>query len=485
MITMRTILNAGSTLFLLAALTQCEGSGTDTGMSETQDLGAPAIDMTAPDIDRAVDPAPVLTAISPATASNSGGATLTLTGTGFLPGATVSIGGAPCASPIVTSTQIRCTVPRRSRFCGGTQVLITNPDQQSTRNGPTTPFSYHTSVVSFESPLNLPAGSGSFYVLSQDLDGDGAIDLASSNLSGSVSVYLGNGDGSFRSLTTLAAAGQCWGLAAQDMDGDGKLDLVTDCGGNLYVYRQSGSGMFAAGISYPGGSDRGLFALGDLNGDGQPDAVTSSLTKYQVNVVLGIAGGGFLSPVSLLTTGTTTGIALADLNGDGKLDLVYSNQTAASISVRIGLGNGVFGSAVDYSVEAGTSPLGLMVADLSADSKPDVAVCNGGGVSTFLNDGAGSLGTATLFPTGGQAPQSPLVTDLNRDGVLDILAPNANSGSWTYLEGLGNNRYAIALTTPAATPKGISAADFNNDKLPDVAVSISPGNLLVYIQQCN
>ncbi len=76
------------------------------------------------------NPVPTLTSISPTFGALAGGATMTLTGTGFVMGATVTVGGNTCTSPtVVSATSITCIIPTGS--AGVNSVVVTNADTQS------------------------------------------------------------------------------------------------------------------------------------------------------------------------------------------------------------------------------------------------------------------------------------------------------------------------------------------------------------------
>ncbi|MBI2605013.1 MAG: IPT/TIG domain-containing protein [Deltaproteobacteria bacterium] len=75
------------------------------------------------------NPVPTITARSPINGPLAGGGTLTIDGTGFMAGATVTVGGTTCASPAVTPTQITCTLAAHAS--GSQTIVITNPDTQS------------------------------------------------------------------------------------------------------------------------------------------------------------------------------------------------------------------------------------------------------------------------------------------------------------------------------------------------------------------
>ncbi len=73
--------------------------------------------------------APTITSISPTSSSTTGNITATITGTGFLSGATVHFGGTSATGVVVSSsTQIVCTVPAHSS--NTVSVTVTNTDSQ-------------------------------------------------------------------------------------------------------------------------------------------------------------------------------------------------------------------------------------------------------------------------------------------------------------------------------------------------------------------
>ncbi len=75
-------------------------------------------------------PAPTVTSVSPTGGNPSGGTSITLTGTGFVTGATVTVGGVSCASVNVASaTSLSCTTGAHA--AGTTSIIVTNTDSQS------------------------------------------------------------------------------------------------------------------------------------------------------------------------------------------------------------------------------------------------------------------------------------------------------------------------------------------------------------------
>lgn len=74
-------------------------------------------------------PAPTITAVSPATGPMAGGATVTITGTGFDPAVTVDFGGAAGVVGTATATSITVTTPAHAP--ASVLITVTNPDGQS------------------------------------------------------------------------------------------------------------------------------------------------------------------------------------------------------------------------------------------------------------------------------------------------------------------------------------------------------------------
>jgi len=74
---------------------------------------------------------PVISTLSPSSGPQSGGTSVTITGTGFLTGVTVSIGGTPCTTVTLnSSSSITCVTPSSTSW-GGVDVVVTNTDNQS------------------------------------------------------------------------------------------------------------------------------------------------------------------------------------------------------------------------------------------------------------------------------------------------------------------------------------------------------------------
>ncbi|MCR9095966.1 MAG: VCBS repeat-containing protein [bacterium] len=81
------------------------------------------------------------------------------------------------------------------------------------------------------------AGDNPYWILAEDMDGDGELDLVTAN-NGSFSVYPGVGDGTFGAPTVVPSVSSFFGAVAADFNEDGRPDLaLADFGGDfLRVY---------------------------------------------------------------------------------------------------------------------------------------------------------------------------------------------------------------------------------------------------------
>src|SRR5260370_13761781 len=86
-------------------------------------------------------------------------------------------------------------------------------------------------LPSFLAPVSYTVGlvpNDPTAVMTADFNGDGRLDLAVTNYySNTVSVLLGNSDGTFQTALTSATGANPFSLAVGDFNADGKLDLVT------------------------------------------------------------------------------------------------------------------------------------------------------------------------------------------------------------------------------------------------------------------
>jgi len=245
-------------------------------------------------------------------------------------------------------------------------------------------------MPSFSAMKSYAIGKGSGAITLADLNGDGKPDVAAPHSRDStVSVTLNRGDGRFGAHVAHRTGTHPASLAEGDLNGDGKPELVTaNSSGSVSVLLNRGDGTFDPNRDYDSSGDS--LAIADMNGDGRPDLVTT--TAFTVSVLLNRGDGSYEGKHDYPIGGSDNLRApeIADLNGDNRPDIVAAKEGGKSLSVLLNDGNGGFGARRDFPT--GDSYDAVASRDLNGDGYPDlVAYSSGWGVSetydasVFLN----------------------------------------------------------------------------------------------------
>jgi len=223
-----------------------------------------------------------------------------------------------------------------------------------------------------------------------DLDGDGHLDLLFGNQdAGSIAVLLGDGHVAFKPAPGLpvAVGRRPYPFAVGDLDGDGAPDLaVSDLGGEaVTLLRGDGRGAFTPFPSSPLPTLPSPFhvTLADLDGDGNLDLVTSHNDSASLSIRLGDGKGGFrAAPAAEMGVGAWR-IAVADFDGDGVPDLAGGTRENR-VQLLHGRGDGTFERGP--SLETGAGAWTVATADLDNNAKADLIALGAedGTVSVWL-----------------------------------------------------------------------------------------------------
>jgi hypothetical protein len=329
-----------------------------------------------------------------------------------------------------------------------------------------------------------------------DFNGDGIADLITGNNCGDnlscqgLTVYLGNGDGTFKPGVSSMSQIPATDIAIGDFNGDGKLDVAAAAyvnggqNGTLQIELGNGDGTFSQGQSVPLPSNLISFSItaADFNGDGKLDlalTVPNQVLVYQGN------GDGTFSSAGSVNFGNNDPVKVraADFNGDHKTDLGV--LTATGLDVLWGNGNFSF-----TNVNLATYPnnaADMSVADVNQDGFPDLLVtyynCANQTCATWA--AFQSRGTAKGFRQiaqvtenqGGFGFSSPLAADVNGDGINDIVILLRETAAYvaTYLGNPDGTFQSTPTMFNIGTDGvfGLVQGDFNRDGKLDFATIIS------------
>ncbi len=283
------------------------------------------------------------------------------------------------------------------------------------------------------------------YIGSGDFNGDGKLDLVTVGAGlpevtygpyiYEISVYLGNGDGTFQpAIKTFGITQPAAAPVVADFTSHGHDDIV------LSEYVSSADGL-AESIYLLSGNGDGtfqpqelirtvpVFAFGyqvqsaDFNNDGVPDLVLGVVdqvtpSRFEVDVLLNHGDGTFELADSLSTM--SDGFVIGDFDDDGMTDLAvgYDSGDEQGLEFFRGRGNGRFDAGV-VSYDVGPDP--VVAADMNGDGRLDIVSGDSDGdLQVTLGDGDGHFAAiATYSP--GRAISGIGIGDLNGDGVPDII----------------------------------------------------------------
>ena len=345
---------------------------------------------------------------------------------------------------------------------------------------------------------------------SADVNGDGLPDLLITSPNGldNSTIYLNNGDGTFKEGQLVVATGDFNDPIAgrlADLNGDGCPDAaVADLVGAVWVSLGDCKGDFGAIQTNYMGDANAAVHIADVNGDGHLDLITSSEISEEpnyeytsgntMNVAFGDGKGNF-SPVRVYPgPSEALSLAVGDFEGNGKPDVVTADIDTDTTTIFRNDGAGGFG--FPQGIDAGIAASGVQVvatgqpmfADVNGDGKPDLVLIGGSTdyvTTTYLNDGTGRLEPGVNSDSGVAGSTSGFafatvsdyrLGDFRNTGHLDMLAIDGWNFGIIFQPGNGDGTFGKGTyTTNAAAYGAMAVADFNGDgKLDFVAINGGP-----------
>jgi hypothetical protein len=255
---------------------------------------------------------PTVTGVSPSSGSTAGGTAVTVTGTNFVAGATVTFGGtAATGVTVVNSTTITATTPAGS--VGAVTVTVTNPGSQSgsLANGYT--YVIVPTVTSI-SPNNGPAAGGT------------AVTITGTNFATGATVTFGG------TAATGVTVVNSTTITATTPAGSGTVTVTVTVNGQ--------SGSLANGFTYNGTANFTLSA--------SPAGLTVAPGSQGASTITSTLSNGFNSAVSLSASGMPSGTTVifnpstipAPGGGNSTMTITVGSSTATGTYPITVTGNG-------------------------------------------------------------------------------------------------------------------------------------------------
>jgi len=333
-----------------------------------------------------------------------------------------------------------------------------------------------------------------------DVDGDGKLDLVSaSQPNGSVSVLLGNGDGTFKPQQTYAVRLGSESIIGADFNGDGKLDLATsnDFDGSISVLLGNGNGTFQSQRSFVAGTDPKSIRAGDFNSDGRVDLAIVNNTNAgpgTLKILLGNGDGTFFNPQTMATGVRTMRLETGDFNGDGRSDIVVANVQDGTLGINLNVARSSYVGQT-YTIDR-TAP------NLVSYVRVGNTATNGSSVAYTLtfSEAVTGIAAAQFFATttGTVAYGAIVVTPVS--GSVYTITVNDIVGDGTFalsffdgvgVQDLAGNRLATESLTTQLRPesritvfndtRSATIGDFNGDGKLDIVSAHSSGRVSVLL----
>jgi hypothetical protein len=364
-------------------------------------------------------------------------------------------------------------------------------------------------------------------VLAADVNNDNLADLITyeSNSSGSnLVLYLNKGDGTFGAPISIMQANGIADFAIGDFNQDGNLDIAVLVSTGPFnatgtaavtVFLGNGQGSFGGAQTFQAGSLASSIAAGDFNNDGRMDlAVLSTFAKtvtILTNTGASFTVGSFTVPTNFDTSNPgfapdlLTSLIAGDFNGDGKMDLLYQDSCGSTCDVSeenyyllTNTGSGFIATHLTLA-STGAGPLHTL--DLDGDGRSDFffsyagchTPCNG--VVVAYSNGDGTFQALDAFNAdtdiNGGPPSDVIAGDFNNDGVMDIAAAVGsgfivNPGLDIYIGKGGRTGFnsPVHFDSPngvTAGPFRIAAGFVNAGGQPDILVAEVAGDFIPFM----
>ncbi len=325
---------------------------------------------------------------------------------------------------------------------------------------------------SYTSPATVPENQ-TFTPVTGDFTGNGIPDLAIANYDfGTISLLLGNGDGTFHNGGQFACGEQPTALVAGVFTEDGNEDLVTNGGSDAVTFLLGrGDGTFAAPLTTSLSFTPAYLVSGHFTEDGRLDLAAIS-GAGQVAVLANNGDGTFRElPPLTVSSGDFFHLAAGDFTGDGLTDLAVACSSLNNVTILINQGQGRF--VLDGSYPVGQNPSALITGDFRNKGILDLATSNldDNTVSVLLGNGDGTFGQQVDYSVD-DGPHSLAAAPITTAGTLDLVTVNFFGDSVSVLPGNGDGTFQQNTdysTLSGSRPMTLVTGDFNGDHLADVA----------------
>ncbi len=329
-------------------------------------------------------------------------------------------------------------------------------------------------------------GTGPYDVALGDVDGDGKLDIVTSNLANgagnTVSVLRNTGAG-FATFESFSTGGKPSGIALADMNGDGKPEIITSnvnpAGGSVSILNNnstSGSLAFSTNIEFTTGALPNVLMVNDLDGDGKPEVITGNYTDNSISVlkntlvipapvISSFTPTSAKSGATVTITGTdfllTSSVKFGGVEADSytvvsstSITAVVSSGGSGNVTVTTPSGTANLAGFSFISSDAKLSALAINVGTLTPEFNPTT--------NTYTAIVGLATSSITVTPTTAESNATIKVNSTNvtsgsaSDPIVLAIGENTITTVVTAQDGTTTNTYTLTVTRESTLPVALN-----------------------------
>ncbi len=301
-----------------------------------------------------------------------------------------------------------------------------------------------------------------------------------------VTVYPGNGDGTFRAPVTLFPEYSFSALLVTSYHESGITDVIASnwIANELLVFSGYGKMKFGDPAVIQCSSEPALIATATLDSGTNKDLVVAFPEERICRTFLGDGLGAFHAAQTVPIEQTPAEIAVADVNGDGSEDVGILCPSENSLDIRLNDGTGTLDENLVFS--AGRAASSFLFLRHAGTSLIDAAILDTtrGKIRLLCSSAVKGRSSDDAYVTGLQ-PMAVVITDLNRDGRNDLLVANTGSATISLFRNEGGRRFDGQVTFPIGVePRDIRYLSKNDSVSVVLATSPDAGHISALELNC-